>query len=80
MSYYSPQKSIKVRDAISRMSFYNPPIENRNPEENLLMDFNETPLPPPPKLIEKIAAFLSKHIHTYPLYGDLLERLGEYAE
>ena len=80
MSYYSPQKSIKVRDAISRMSFYNPPIENRNPEEHLLMDFNESPLPPPPKLIAKIAAFLNEHIHNYPLYGDLLERLGEYAK
>ena len=80
MSSYSPQKSIKVRDAISRMSFYNPPIENRNPEEHLLMDFNESPLPPPPKLIAKIAAFLSKRIHYYPIYGDLLERLGEYAK
>ena len=36
-------QSIKVRDTISRMSFYDPPLENRNPEENLLMDFNEAP-------------------------------------
>ena len=74
-----PQQSIKVRDPIFRMSFYDPPLENRNPEEYLLMDFNEPPLPPPAEVIDKIAILLKNRIHAYPIYGDFLERLSEYA-
>jgi len=61
------------------MGFYNPPLENRNPEEYMLMDFNEPPLPPPPEVVEKIAELLKKRIHAYPVYGDFLEKLGEYV-
>lgn len=79
MSVDSSQQSIKVREAISSMGFYNPPLENRNPEEYMLMDFNEPPLPPPPEVVEKIAELLKKRIHAYPVYGDFLEKLGEYV-
>ncbi|GIT03929.1 MAG: hypothetical protein CM1200mP28_11880 [Deltaproteobacteria bacterium] len=73
------KQSIKVRDAISRMSPYQPPLENRNPEAFLLMDFNESPLPPPPGVIKKISEFLNSHFHIYPIYGDFLEKLGNYS-
>ena len=42
---FEPEKSIKVRSNISDLGYYNPPLENRNPEEYVLMDFNEPPLP-----------------------------------
>ena len=71
--------SIKVREAISRMSPYKPPLENRDPEAYMLMDFNESPLPPPPEVIKNISAFLNTHVHAYPIYGDFLEKLSEYA-
>ena len=79
MSDSNLQQSIKVRDTISRMSFYEPPLENRNPEEHLLMDFNEPPLPPPKEVIDKIAHFLKKRVHAYPVYGDFLEVLSKYT-
>ena len=73
------KQTIKVREAIYRMNSYSPPLENRNPEEHLLMDFNESPLPPPKKVFEKIVSSLNKRTHTYPDYGDFLELLGKYA-
>ena len=79
MSDSNLQQSIKVRDTISRMSLYDPPLENRNPEEHLLMDFNELPLPPPKEVINKIAHFLKKRVHAYPVYGDFLEVLSKYT-
>ena len=79
MSATQMKHSIEVREAISRMSPYKPPLENRDPEAFLLMDFNESPLPPPPGVIQKISEFLNSHVHIYPKYGDFLEKLGNYS-
>ena len=79
MSAPQMKHSIEVREAISRMSPYKPPLENRDPEAFLLMDFNESPLPPPPGVIQKISEFLNSHVHVYPIYGDFLEKLGNYS-
>ena len=73
------RQNIKVREAISSMGFYDPPLENRNPEEYILMDFNEPPLPPPLEVVENITELLKNRIHAYPIYGDFLEKLGEYV-
>jgi len=62
------------------MGFYNPPLENRSPDDYLLMDFNEPPLPPSKNTINKISLFLKKRVHVYPRYGDFLEILGKYVE
>ena len=75
----NPRQDIKVREAIYNMGLYNPPLENRNPEEYILMDFNEAPLPPPPEVLGNIAKLLKNRIHAYPIYGDFLEKLGEYV-
>ena len=61
------------------MGFYNPPLENRNPEEYVLMDFNEPPLPASPEVLEKMTEFFKYRIHAYPIYGDLLEQLGKFV-
>ena len=79
MSNQQMNHLIEVRDAISQMNHYKPPLENRDPESFLLMDFNESPLPPPPGVIQKISEFLNSHIHIYPIYGDFIEILGDYS-
>ncbi len=70
---------IEVRDAISRMSPYKPPLEHRDPEAFMLMDFNESPVPPPLRVVKKISEFLNTHVHVYPIYGDFIEKLGYYT-
>ena len=79
MSKIGKMESIKVRSAIYKMDLYNPPLENRNPEDYLLMDFNEPPLSPPQDTIKKIVELLKNRIHSYPIYGDFLEILAEYV-
>ena len=41
---------MRIRSAVSALGTYKPPLEGRNPEEYLLMDFNESPEPPPPSV------------------------------
>ena len=79
MSEYLIGKTIKVRETISKMGSYSPPLNNRNPEEYLLMDFNEPPLPLPNKSIEKIVSLLKSKIHTYPVYQEFLKDLSNYV-
>lgn len=45
----------------------------------MLMDFNESPLPPPPEVIDAVSACLSRRVNVYPAYGDFLRILAEYA-
>ncbi len=73
------KKLIEVREAISRMQPYKPPLENRDPKEFILMDFNESPLPPPTEVIQKISVLLKSNVHVYPIYGDFLDELGKYT-
>ena len=40
---------LKIRQAILDMDAYLPPLESRDPEKHLLMDFNESPAPPKKK-------------------------------
>ena len=76
---FEPEKSIKVRSNISDLGYYNPPLENRNPEEYVLMDFNEPPLPPHDDLIEEVVSLLKNKIHIYPAYEKFLEELSNYV-
>ncbi len=71
---------MKVREAITRMGFYEPPLSERTGEEQLLLDFNESSLPPPPEVIEALIGFLRQgNIHRYPLSQGLVEKLARYA-
>jgi len=70
---------MKIRTAIQNLGTYTPPLEGRNPEDYLLMDFNESPFPPDPKVQEALAHFFKKNTHIYPDYGDFLEVLGDYV-
>ena len=71
---------MKVREAILNMSRYNPPLEGRNPKDYLLLDFNESPIPPPAPVIEALLDYIqTAPLQTYPVYQGFLEKLAAYA-
>ena len=69
-----------IRSAIANMGTYKPPLEGRNPKEYLLMDFNESPEPPPPSVRRALQEYLLEgDLHVYPHYGSFCEELGQYV-
>ena len=74
-----PLPDLRVRAAIAGMKPYLPPLDERDPEQHMLMDFNESPLPPQPEVIDSVSRFLSRRTHIYPAYGEFLHVLSNYA-
>ena len=71
---------MRIRPAISALGTYKPPLEGRNPDEYLLMDFNESPEPPPPSVRKALQQYLVEgHLQVYPHYGRFCEELGQYV-
>lgn len=71
---------MKVREAILKMGCYSPPLEGRNPKDYLLLDFNESPIPPPAPVIDALVDYVQTGaLQTYPAYGGFLEKLAAYA-
>jgi histidinol-phosphate aminotransferase len=71
---------MRIRSTITALGTYKPPLEGRNPREFLLMDFNESPEPPPPSVRKALQQYLvDGDLHVYPHYGDFCEQLGKYA-
>ena len=71
---------MRIRSAIANMGTYKPPLEGRNPKEYLLMDFNESPEPPPPSVRRALKEYLVEgDLHVYPYYGSFCEELGQYV-
>ena len=71
---------MRIRSAIANMGTYKPPLEGRNPKEYLLMDFNESPEPPPPSVRRALQEYLLEgDLHVYPYYGSFCEELGQYV-
>tara|TARA_A100001015_G_scaffold32649_1_gene36195 strand:- start:554 stop:1621 length:1068 start_codon:yes stop_codon:yes gene_type:complete len=71
---------MRIRSAIASMGTYKPPLEGRNPKEYLLMDFNESPEPPPPSVRRALQEYLLEgDLHVYPHYGSFCEELGQYV-
>jgi len=71
---------MKVRPIIAAMSAYKPPLEARNQPDYLLLDFNESTVPPSAEVLAAIKGFLdSGRVQVYPSYAGLLERLSAYT-
>lgn len=71
---------MRIRPPISALGTYKPPLEGRNPDEYLLMDFNESPEPPPPSVRKALQQYLvDGPLHVYPHYGSFTEQLGKYV-
>ncbi len=71
---------MKVRDAVARMGTYDPPLEARGKEGTLLLDFNESTLPPSPEVIAAVVRVAREgKLNAYPAYAAMMERLSGYA-
>ena len=71
---------MRIRSAIANMGTYKPPLDGRNPKEYLLMDFNESPEPPPLSVRKALQEYLLEgDLHVYPHYGSFCEELGQYV-
>ncbi len=65
---------------LRQMGAYKPPLEGRNPEHHLLLDFNERTLPVSPAITNALTDYIhSGRLQTYPSYGDITERLANYC-
>ncbi len=70
-----------IKPHISAMSAYKPPLEGRNPKAYTLLDFNERTVPVSQPIIDALQAFIGDgRLQQYPAYGDIVERLADYAE
>jgi len=70
-----------VKERIKKMGHYKPPIEGRASKDYLLLDFNERTVEPSQKVKEALKKIIdSKRLQVYPEYGDLEEKIAQYAE
>ena len=71
---------MKVRAPIERMGTYDPPLEGREDEDMLLLDFNESTQPPSAEVLGALeAALRSGALNHYPAYEAMMEALSTYA-
>jgi histidinol-phosphate aminotransferase len=69
-----------IKERIEKMEHYKPPLEGRTSQNYLLLDFNERTIPVSPKVKEALKKFIdSDRLQVYPEYGDLEEKIAEYA-
>ncbi|MEL7400137.1 MAG: aminotransferase class I/II-fold pyridoxal phosphate-dependent enzyme, partial [Pseudomonadota bacterium] len=65
---------------LDAMSAYVPPLEGRDPVQYTLLDFNERTVPVADHIREALSAFVdSGRLQMYPSYGDIAQRIAEYA-
>ena len=59
---------------------YTPPLDGRSNKVHLLLDFNERTVAPPRHVSDAIPAYIAERgLQCYPAYGDLNERIAQYA-
>lgn len=65
---------------IQEMNSYNPPLSGRRAFSGLLLDFNESTLPPSSKVQKAIQDLLEKNkLQVYPEYGEVEKKLAQYV-
>ncbi len=73
-------KSI-LKSHIAAMSAYSPPLEGRDPDQHLLLDFNERTLPISKAVEDALVSYIrSGRIQMYPAYGDITDKIAAYCE
>lgn len=69
-----------IKPHILAMSAYKPPLDGRNPKSYTLLDFNERTVPVSQTIVDALQAFIGDgRLQQYPAYGDIVERLADYA-
>ena len=77
---YEKCKMTIIKSNILAMSAYLPPLDGRDANAHVLLDFNERTIPvaePIKKALEEFIA--SDKLQQYPAYGNIVNRLAEYA-
>lgn len=65
---------------IAAMSAYKPPLDGRDPQSHLLLDFNERTLPLSEIVQEALIAYIrSGRMQMYPAYGDIVDVIAQYC-
>ena len=65
---------------IQSLKPYSPPLEGRNPHDNLLLDFNEKVDVLPQSIVDALHAYIdSGRLQTYPHYSNIVELLADYV-
>lgn len=74
-------KGLVLKSHLVDLPPYKPPLDGRNAENQLLLDFNERTTPPPKHVTEAVTAHLESRggLIVYPSYGDLQNKIAEYA-
>ncbi len=71
---------MRVRPAVARMEAYHPPVEGRNEQDFLLLDFSESTIPPSPQVLEALRDYLRHgQLQVYPAFGTLTEKIARYS-
>ena len=71
---------IKVKKHIRQLEAYHPPLDMRTERDYLLLDFNESTLPPDPNVIAAMREYVEQgQMRKYPAYGKFLSSLSAYT-
>jgi len=63
------------------MSAYKPPLDGRDPDQHLLLDFNERTLPIGEAICQALIDYINEgRLQLYPAYGDIVEKIASYAK
>ncbi|ODS23142.1 histidinol-phosphate aminotransferase [Candidatus Endobugula sertula] len=69
-----------IKNHIVQLSAYKPPLEGRDPDAYTLLDFNERTIPVGDSIRQALHQYIdSGRLQMYPSYGDIVERLADYA-
>ncbi|MFT5419542.1 MAG: histidinol-phosphate aminotransferase [Candidatus Endobugula sp.] len=69
-----------IKDHIVALSAYKPPLEGRNPDAFIMLDFNERTIPVGEAIKQALHDYIDAgRLQMYPSYGDIVPRLAEYV-
>ncbi len=69
-----------LKPHIRQMSAYTPPLEGRDPQHHLLLDFNERTRPVSDSVKQALIEYINNdRLQIYPSYGDLTKQIASYA-
>ena len=69
-----------LKPHIRQMSAYKPPLEGRDPQNHLLLDFNERTRPVSDSVKQALIDYInSDRLQIYPSYGNLTDKIANYA-
>lgn len=66
---------------IDKIGAYKPPLEGRDPQQHLLLDFNERVLPVSKAVEDALIDYIrAGRLQMYPSYGDITQVIAEYCK